>query len=92
VALAHLRFFAGHRRPEGVGQPGWVGPGGQAERDRNYFQTREGKGRAMNGKQHALIGAGIYLGVNYFLGFVPSTPAPLALGGTGEGKASGCAP
>ena len=34
----------------------------------------------MNGKQHALIGAGIYLGINYFISFVPSTPAPLAIG------------
>jgi len=34
----------------------------------------------MNGKQHALIGAGMMLVTNYFFDFVPSTAAPLAIG------------
>jgi len=34
----------------------------------------------MNGKQHALIGAALMLGTNYVFGFVPFTPAPLAIG------------
>ncbi len=34
----------------------------------------------MNGKQHAIGGAVMYLTTNYFLGFVNDSPLPLAIG------------